>query len=292
MLILAHGGAGLKTPSKEALQKLKEAIGIGYEALKAGGTALQAVIETIAVLEDSALFNAGSGGNLQLDGVRRLDASLMEGSTLLSGSVIGLEGIKNPVKAALLVMESPHRIMTNIGAKRLAEARGLEGIGEPGKKVLERLAKAKAQKDGPVKFYNDYFSTVGAVALDKNGAVASGSSTGGVSAMFPGRVGDTPVIGAGIYANRSGAVSCTGKGEDIIRLSLAKEVSMRMDEGMSPHMASMRSLKRILKIEGEAGLIVLDRKGKFAIAHTTERMASGYADKKGVVVKEGFKRIG
>lgn len=229
MLILAHGGAGAKRPSKGALRKLGEALKKGYSILKDGGTALHSVIETITMLEDSGLYNAGVGGNLQLDGVRRLDASLMEGDRLQAGSVIGLEGIKNPIKAAAIVMDSPHKILTNIGAKVLASAYNLAPMPEPGRGAKERLRKLKAGEYELVEMFKKHFSTVGAVALDSNGDVAGGSSTGGVALMLPGRVGDTPIIGAGVYAdNRTGAVSCTGKGEDIIRIALSKEICMRM----------------------------------------------------------------
>ncbi len=289
MLIIAHGGAGTKRPAKKALKKLRESLEAGLRVLKGNGSALQAVIETIAVLEDSGLFNAGKGGNLQLDGKRRLDASLMEGSTLRAGSVIGLQGFGNPVKAAEIIMSSPHRIMTNEGAAVLARAHGLKRLPAPGRAELDGLKKIKK---GPVlALYKKHFSTVGAVALDKDGNVAAGSSTGGVLTMLPGRVGDTPIIGAGIYADSDTAVSCTGKGEDIIRVALAKEVSIEMGR-KGPKRASTGSLKKVLKLGGEAGLIALDSSGRFVIAHTTDTMASGYADGKRVVVRDGFTRVG
>lgn len=291
MIIIAHGGAGQSKPAKKALEKLGDALKRGYEVLNSDGGALEAVIETIIVLEDSGLFNAGTGGNLQLDGKRRLDASVMEGRGLESGSVIGLEGIKNPIKAARLVMDSPHRILTNKGAKRLALASRLPKLAEPDERQLWELEKARSSDEEIVRLYERYFSTVGAVALDNKGDIASGSSTGGVALMFPGRVGDTPIIGAGVYAENSyGAVSCTGRGEDIIRLALAKEICMNMKD-LSPEKASESSLKRLLMIGGRAGVLALDSSGRFAITHTTEYMASGYMDKKGIVVKGGFKKV-
>lgn len=289
MLIIVHGGAGKKRPAKKALKKLRESLEAGLQVLKENGGALQAVVEAIAVLEDSGLFNAGKGGNLQLDGKRRLDASLMEGSTLRAGSVIGLQGYMNPIRAAGIIMTSPHRIMTNEGAVVLARAHGLKKLAAPGRKELERL---KRTKRGPaLDLYRKHFSTVGAIALDKGGNVAAGSSTGGVLTMLPGRVGDTPIIGAGVYADADTAVSCTGKGEDIIRVALAKEVSMEMRQ-KGPKRASTGSLKKVLKLGGEAGLIALDSSGRFVIAHTTDTMASGYADGKSIIVREGFTRVG
>lgn len=291
MLLIAHGGAGGRKPTKTALKKIKEALKAGYSILEGKGSALASIIETIAILEDSGLFNAGTGANLQLDGVRRLDAAVMEGARLEAGSVIGLEGYKNPIRAAEIVMESPHKILTNIGAKVLSFAYDLEPMPELDEKTLARLKRLKAGEHELVEIFKKHFSTVGAVAIDRDGDLAAGSSTGGVALMLPGRVGDTPIIGAGVYAdNASGAVACTGKGEDIIRVCLAKEASMRMC-GSAPVPAARGALKKILSIGGEAGLIAIKRTGAFAIMHTTAYMASGYANGKEVVVKEGFTMV-
>ncbi len=287
MLLIVHGGAGDRKPTKKALKKLSESLSAGYKILSSAGTALDVVVNSITILEDSGIFNAGSGGNLQLDGVRRLDASLMAGKDLKTGSVIGVEGIKNPIKLARIVMDLPHVTLTNIGAKKIAEAHNLELLPEPDKKALKKLEKTKKKKNEAIRDYKKYFSTVGAVALDKYGNLASGASTGGIWEMLPGRVGDTPVIGAGIYAENSlGAVSCTGKGEYIIRLSLAKEICMNLKK-MSPFMAARSSLKRLIEIGGDAGVIIINKEGQFIISHTTKYMASGYVSKKGMVVKEG-----
>ncbi len=291
MLLIVHGGAGVRRPRNEGLKKLSESLSSGYKILSNGGTALDAIVESITLLEDSGIFNAGSGGNLQLDGVRRLDASLMEGRYLKAGSVIGLEGIRNPIKVARFIMDLPHVILTNKGAKRIADAKKFDPLPEPDKESLEYLEKIKKEEKVLIELYKQYFSTVGAVALDTHGDIAAGASTGGIPVMLPGRVGDTPVIGSGIYAENSlGAVSCTGVGEYIIRLSLAKEICMNL-KTMPPHEASVLSLKRLLKIGGEAGIILINNKGQFTITHTTEYMASGYANKRGIVVKEGFEKI-
>jgi beta-aspartyl-peptidase (threonine type) len=291
MLLIVHGGAGVRRPNKEVLKKLSGSLSSGYKILSKGGTALDAIIESITLLENSGIFNAGSGGNLQLDGVRRLDASLMEGRYLKAGSVIGLEGIRNPIKVARFIMDLPHVMLTNKGAKRIADAKKFEPLPEPDKKSLENLEKTKKREKALTEIYKQYFSTVGAVAIDKQGDLAAGASTGGIRAMLPGRVGDTPVIGSGIYAENSlGAVSCTGMGEYIIRLSLAKEICMNL-KTMPPHKASALSLKRLSKIGGEAGIILINNKGRFTITHTTEYMPSGYANKRGIVIKEGFKKI-
>src|SRR4030043_69560 len=230
------------------------------------------------------IVHGGAGG-------RRPDASLMEGRYLKAGSVIGLEGIRNPIKVARFVMDLPHVMLTNTGAKRIADTMKFDPLAEPDKKSFENLKKAMKREEALTEIYKQYFSTVGAVALDIHGDIAAGASTGGIPAMLPGRVGDTPVIGSGIYAENSlGAVSCTGAGEYIIRLSLAKEICMNL-KTMPPHKASALSLKRLSKIGGEAGIILINNKGRFTITHTTEYMPSGYANKRGIVIKEGFKRI-
>lgn len=288
MLLIVHGGAGEQRPTKKALKALAASLSQGYELLENGGEALDAVALAITVLEDSGMFNAGTGGNLQLDGIRRLDASLMEGRELKTGSVIGVEEVKNPVKLARLIMDLPNTMLTNVGAKRIATAYNLDPLPGPGKRDLEKLEKIKKKAINAVRIFKDHFSTVGAVALDREGNLASGSSTGGIQAMLPGRVGDTPIIGAGVYAeNSQGAVSCTGLGEYIVRLSLAKEICMNLGS-MPPRAASSLSLKRLARMGGAAGVIVLDKHGRFSIAHSTRFMAAGYADKKGATVKEGF----
>jgi len=291
MLLIVHGGAGERRATKIALKKLSESLSSGYEILKNNGTAIDSVVRSITILEDSGLFNAGSGGNLQLDGVRRLDASLMDGRNLKTGSVIGVEGIKNPIKLTRILMDMPHVMMTNIGAKKIAYANKLEPLPKPDKKSLETLEKIMRKEKEITRIHKEYFSTVGAVAIDKYGNLAAGTSTGGITAMLPGRVGDTPIIGAGTYAENSlGAVSCTGRGEYIIRLSLAKEICMNL-KNMSPLMAAQLSLKRLSKIGGKAGVIVINKKGQFVILHSTRYMATGSVNEKGIVVKMSFNKI-
>lgn len=291
MLLVVHGGAGVRKPGKKALNKLSESLSKGYGILSDSGSALDAVIKAISILEDSGLFNAGAGGNLQLDGIRRLDASLMEGESLKAGSVIGLEGIRNPIRMARIIMDLPHVTLTDVGARRIAVAKNLSPLTETDERSLKKLDNIKKEEKSIATVYKRYFSTVGAVALDIHGNIAAGSSTGGIPAMLPGRVGDTPIIGAGIYAENScGAVSCTGKGEAIIRLSLAKEICMNL-RNMSPYRTARLSLRRLSRIGGDAGVILINHKGRFTIMHTTDYMASGYINKKGIVVKEGFRKI-
>jgi beta-aspartyl-peptidase (threonine type) len=290
MILLVHGGAGHRRPKKRSLDAIAVAISAGYGVLRRGGPALDAVVSAIVVLEDSGLFNAGLGANLQLDGVQRLDASVMEGRALNAGAVVGLEGIRNPVMAARKVLYTSHVMLTDTGARKLA--RGLPTLPKPSEALRVRLKKLLRKETDIVALYREYFSTVGVVALDARGDLAAGTSTGGTYAMLPGRVGDTPVIGAGTYAeNATGAVSCTGAGEFILRRSLAKEVCMYM-KTTSPSHASRRSLRTFLRLGGAAGLIALDRRGRFTLMHTTDFMAGGYARKNEVVVAEGFTRVG
>lgn len=288
-ILLVHGGAGYRPPKKGSLDVLAQSLAAGYTVLLNGGSSLDAVVSAITVMENSGLFNAGLGGVLQMDGVQRLDASLMEGAELKAGAVAGLEGFRNPAQAAQRVMDTSHVLMTNVGARNLAK--GLAVLPKPSKESLEKLKQLLSREREIVALYKKHFSTVGAVALDVAGNVAAGTSTGGTYAMLPGRVGDSPVIGAGTYAeNRTGAVSCTGAGEYIMRRALAKETCMLMD-GKTPAAAANKALKALLKINGQAGLIALDRSGRFTIVHTTDYMGSGYAKGQRIQVQERFRRV-
>ncbi len=288
-IIVVHGGAGYKRPRKASLDVLAESLAAGYMILLNGGPSLDAVVAAITVMENSGMFNAGLGGVLQLDGVQRLDASLMEGSQLKAGAVAGLEGFRNPIRAARRVMDTTHVLMTNIGARRIAQ--GLARLPQPSKESRERLKKLLRHEKEIVRLYRKYFSTVGAVALDGSGNLAAGTSTGGTYAMLPGRIGDSPIIGAGTYAeNATAAVSCTGAGEYILRRALAKETCMLM-AGRTPAVAARLALNALLRVHGQAGLIALSAKGRLAIMHTTEFMASGYAKGKRILVRERASQV-
>ncbi len=288
-VLLVHGGAGYKPPQKTSLDVLAESLAKGYTILLNGGCSLDAVVAAVTVMENSGMFNAGLGGVLQLDGVQRFDASLMEGTEMKAGAVAGLEGFRNPIQAARRVMDTPHVLMTNMGACRIA--RGLTRLPRPSKELREKLKKLLRREHEVVRLYRKYFSTVGAVALDVRGNLAAGTSTGGTHAMLPGRVGDSPIIGAGTYAeNESGAVSCTGSGEHILRRSLAKETCLLMVD-RTPALAVRAALKALLRIHGQAGLIALDRKGRLAIMHTTDYMASGYAKGMRIQVQQRVRQV-
>jgi beta-aspartyl-peptidase (threonine type) len=213
----------------------------------------------------------------------------MEGKEQRAGAVAGLEGFRNPIQAARRVMDTSHALMTNIGARKIA--RGLARLPQPSRQSREKLKKLLQREKEVTALYQKYFSTVGAVALDVKGSLAAGTSTGGTYAMLPGRVGDSPIIGAGTYAeNATGAVSCTGAGEHILRRALAKETCMLMEKG-TPASAARRALKALLRIRGQAGLIALDRKGRFAIMHTTDYLASGFAKGMRIQVQQGMRRV-
>jgi beta-aspartyl-peptidase (threonine type) len=266
----------------------------GYKLLKDGCQAIEAVEMTIRVLEASGLFNAGVGARLQLDGVRRMDASIMEGRELRAGAVAAIEGVRHPIAAAKLVMqESEHVLLVGPSATRFARHFKLER--QPLPKRSGRAALIASAKRG--RFFGKTLplyqrlrrrhslglETVGAVALDVQGHVAAGASTGGVALMLPGRVGDTPLIGCGVYADdAAGAISMTGVGEGIIRVAVAKEIADRLATGTSPTVAAKSVLNKLLsRIRGSAGALVLARDGRLAIHHTTPHMVAGYWRGKG-----------
>ena len=263
----------------------------GYALLKVGGSALEAVEGTIRVLEASGVFNAGAGGRRQLDGVRRLDASIMEGRLLRAGAVASIEGILHPITVARLIMErTNHVLLVGPLATQFARHFNVEGI-QTKDSATPRAAPARFRKTFTL--HRDLqtaqrpeLETVGAVALDSSGTLASGASTGGIAVMLPGRVGDSPLIGSGIYAdNTAGAVSMTGLGESIIRLAVAKEIVDRLMAGETATAAARKTLSRLVtRIAGEAGALVLTPDGRLAIRHTTPRMPAAYWRGHGPVV--------
>lgn len=297
MAILVHGGAGSTAAGTAQLRVLTAALEEGLSLLKKGQTSLEAVETAIRILEDSGRFNAGRGSRLQLDGRCRMDASIMEGRELKAGAVAGIENVNNPIRVARMVMErTPHVLLAGAGGARLARFFRLEAGHPPTVESLRILKKTLNAKSSPVRLFKEIYGheTVGAVARDETGTLSAGASTGGISAMLPGRVGDTPMVGAGIYAdNEAGAVSMTGLGETIIRAGLAKEICDRLLNGSSPNLAAQKALTRMLRrVQGEAGAIVLDRMGKFALLHTSPFMCGGYAsDRRRPVVGSGFGRV-
>jgi L-asparaginase / beta-aspartyl-peptidase len=253
---------------------LADALATGYAILRQGGPAVLAVETAIGFLEESGLFNAGRGAKRQLDGVQRMDASIMEGAGLRAGAVASLEGFVHPITAARRVMEeTDHVLLAGRLAGTFAQHFALERHRTSRVRRRTDYARMLARRRR-----SDRHGTVGAVALDGSGTVAAGASTGGIDSMLPGRVGDTPLIGCGVYAdNRSGAVSMTGRGEGIIRLAVAKAICERLAQGKSPSTAAKSVLRDLVsRIDGAAGTLVMASDGRFTIAHVTPHMAAGW----------------
>lgn len=285
--IVIHGGAGtiLKssmTPEKEAAYNsaLNEALQIGYKILENGGKSLDAVEAAIRYMEDSPLFNAGKGAVLTEKGEAELDASIMDGSTLMAGAVAGVKHVKNPIKLARLVMEkSPHVMMIGAGAEEFGKENGIEMVDPSYFITKERWEQyQKLLKREEEKKNSEKHGTVGAIALDKNGNLAAATSTGGMMMKKFGRVGDSPIIGAGTYANNNTcAVSATGYGEYFIRLGVAKDISALMEyKNYSLKKAADEVIAKVGKLGGDGGVIALDKDGNVAMPFNTDGMYRGY----------------
>ena len=309
-----HGGAGtiLKstmTPEMEKAYraKLSEALLAGFEILKNDGTSLDAVEAAIRLMEDSPLFNAGKGAVFTSEGTIELDASIMDGKSLKAGAVAAVKHLKNPITVARLVMEqSPHVLMVGDGAETFAKQKGVELV--PAEyfhtdrrwQELQRAKEKEKQQAEPKKSsrnidseYPDVtkFGTVGAVALDKHGNLAAATSTGGKTNKKFGRVGDSPIIGAGTYANnRTCAVSGTGDGEYFIRGVVGYDVSALMDyKGLTLKAAANLVIEKLGKMGGTGGIIAIDRDGNIAMPFNTEGMYRGYVGENGKLVVEIYK---
>ena len=283
---------------------LAAALVAGYEVLGRGASSVEAVEQTIRALEASGLFNAGVGSRLQLDRVRRMDASIMDGRNLRAGAVAAIEQIRHPISAARLVMEkTEHVLLVGRPATRFARCFKLQRDRQPLRARVAFRPVRVQQACGPTKKTLDLYramrahpaaglETVGAVAMDQAGTLAAGASTGGIALMLPGRVGDTPLIGCGVYADDGGgAVSMTGVGEGIIRIAVAKEIVDRLAAGASPAQAARLVLQKLVgRISGAAGALVLSPDGRFAIRHTTPRMCAGWwAGTGSPVVRDRFR---
>ncbi|MCB0464740.1 MAG: isoaspartyl peptidase/L-asparaginase [Aequorivita sp.] len=310
--IVIHGGAGtiLKKSMSDSLEtaykaKLKEAISIGYEILKNGGTSLEAVTHTINVMEDSPLFNSGKGAVFTHEGRNELDASIMDGKTLKAGAVAGVRHIKNPINLARDVMQnSEHVMLFGAGAEEFAKGLGYKMMDtsyfytqnryESLQRVLE---KEKAQNEKKVSFEDPYiknskFGTVGCAALDKNGNLAAGTSTGGMTNKRWNRIGDSPIIGAGTYANNATcAVSSTGWGEYFIRSVVAYDISALMEyKGMTLQEAASEVIqKKVPALGGDGGIVAIDKDGNVAMEFNTAGMYRATMNSEGELVIKIYK---
>lgn len=293
--LIIHGGAWAMPDDAIAAHEngIANALAAGYAVLEAGGTAVAAVEAAVVVMEDDETFDAGRGSFLTRDGRVQLDALLMDGSNLRTGGVACVERLRNPIRAARLVLdESPHVYFVGVGAERFARQHGMELCDNMDLVIpreQERLyAFQKAELEGAT---DETFSgpasdaekamqshdTVGAVALDVHGNIAAATSTGGTLSKAPGRVGDSSLIGCGCYAdNRSAAVSLTGWGEPIMKLVLGKWAVDRVVAGAAPEMAAADAIAYLYRrLGGHGGIILLGPDGRIGLAHNTPRMAWG-----------------
>ena len=303
-VIAIHGGAGAITRAAMSAEKeqhyrqqLNAIVTAGQQVLAAGGSALDAVTEAVRLLEECPLFNAGKGAVFTHQGTHELDASIMDGRTLDVGAVAGVSHIRNPILAARKVMEnSPHVLFIGAGAEAFAAEQGLEQVAPDFFSTPERweqLQRALSSQqmvldhDGAAQSHSDdpldpdrKFGTVGAVALDLQGNLAAATSTGGMTNKQVGRVGDSPLVGAGCYANNETvAVSCTGTGEVFIRTLAAYDVSAQMEYGGRTLQQATANVihDKVQELEGSGGLIAVDRHGNVVLPFNSEGMYRGFA---------------
>lgn len=290
--IVIHGGAGVMAKSeiseerqKEYKAKLNEALELGEQMLKERANATDVVVGVINVLEDSPLFNAGKGAVFSHNEKNELDASIMDGNTLNAGAVTGVLDIKNPINAAREVMNnSNHVFLSGEGASEFAKKQDLEIVPncyfytESRYKSLKKLLNKEREQTK-----KDKTGTVGCAVLDSYGNLCAGTSTGGMTNKRYGRIGDTPIIGAGTYANNNTcAISCTGHGEYYIRLGFARDISALMEyKNLSVSEACQEEIKKLSELDGTGGVIALDAKGNIAMEFNTHGMFRGYIKSSG-----------
>jgi beta-aspartyl-peptidase (threonine type) len=296
-VLAIHGGAGVirstLTPEIEASVKadLRRALDAGYGVLEAGGSAVDAVARAVVALEDSPHFNAGKGAVFTHDGRNELDASIMDGSTRRAGAIAGVTRVRNPVLLARAVMErSPHVMLIGEGAE--AFGRSIEGIDfvEPSYfhtdvrwRQLREAIEKEAQREPSAQGRAIHYGTVGAVALDARGRLAAATSTGGMTNKRWGRVGDSPIIGAGTYADARCAVSATGWGEFFIRAAVAHDICARVEYGRQALADAARTviMETIPALGGDGGVIAIDAQGQVALPFNTDGMYRGWVDRDG-----------
>lgn len=276
--IIVHGGCGRIDESTllARMDGVRTAAERGWTILRKGGTAIDAVEAAVVILEDMPLFNAGRGSVLNSEGYVETDAAIMSGVSRSAGAIAGVTGILNPIRLARRVMEvSPHVMLIGEGAERFAEAEQFTRY-EPERLVVEHRRKEWESEHG----------TVGACACDQNGYLAAATSTGGRPGKLPGRVGDTPIIGAGTYADARISVSCTGDGEHIIRMTLARLAAFLHEREGNPQKAAEEAVKQLAAaLGGEVGLIAVDFSGKTAFAKNSLHMPVCALDGEGMTLQ-------
>jgi beta-aspartyl-peptidase (threonine type) len=275
--IVIHGGAG-KWPARferAALNGVRRAAKAGAEILARGGSALDAVVAAVTILEDAPVFNSGTGSVLNREGEAEMDACVMIGKGLRAGGVTCLKRVKNPILVARKVLEkTQHVLLAGEGALQFARKMGFADYDPV---TAERRKEYEKIRSNPKRYAQATGNTVGAVALDEKGVFAAATSTGGLTLKLPGRVGDTPVAGAGTYANAFGAASATGLGEAVMRILSTKSVCDYLSVGLTAQEAVRLELVRMTKeFHAEMGFIALDRNGKAGIVHSSQAMPHAY----------------
>ena len=281
--IVIHGGAGWsRNQTEEKLKSiedgLKRALDEGFAILESGGTSLDAVEAAVVILEDDVTFNAGKGSVYTAEEKQEMDASIMTGELQNAGAVASVSTIKNPIKLARYVMEkTEHVLIVGQGAEKVAIKGGLEVVDPSYFYSKEKLDRVRRQKT------KDELSTVGAVAIDKDGNISAATSTGGRSNKLPGRVGDSPIIGAGTWAqNNLCGVSGTGHGEYFMRFNVAREICARIDYlGLTADQASNQVINELSEMGIEGGVIVMDKEGSASMIFNTDGMARAYKNSNG-----------
>jgi beta-aspartyl-peptidase (threonine type) len=291
--LIVHGGAWTIPESaiEDAKAGCRKALQAGWAVLSRGGSALDAVEAAIVVLEDDPTFDAGLGSHLNRDGRVQLDAIVMDGATLKAGAVAAVERVRNPVRLARRVMErSEHMMLAGAGADLFAAEQGMTLCAQEDLVLeRERAGWERCQQSGEHRLgfhFGGPSGTVGAVARDAAGNIAAGTSTGGTCCKLPGRVGDSPLVGCGCYAdNEAGGVSCTGYGEAIMRVVLAKAAADLLRAGSSPQEAAHQCIELLARRgKGTGGLILVDREGRPGFAFNTAHMAYGYTSPNGAFI--------
>ena len=301
-VLVVHGGAGnyAGAPPEQIEARravITKAVQAGYGILARGGASIDAVEAALRVMEDSGLFDAGRGAYYTKEGVPELDAAIMDGRTLGAGSVASVKHIANPIHLARLVMEkTPHVLLVSAGAEEFAKSQGIELVSPYyfyNEREWDQYKKAAEEKKTSAVFRESEHGTVGAVALDQAGNLAAGTSTGGTVLKMPGRVGDSPIIGAGTYANnQSCAVSGTGVGEFFMRNIVAADICERVRYLHVPldQAANEVVMKELVEQHGEGGVIALDRQGNVATTYNTTGMMTGTVRADGKIRLQGWSK--
>jgi beta-aspartyl-peptidase (threonine type) len=273
--LIVHGGAwAMPDDQVEAHRSgCARAIAAGWARLASGGNALDAVEAAVLVLEDDPIFDAGAGSVLTSAGDVELDAAIVDGRTLRYGAVANLRRIRNPISLARRVLEGPATMLVAGGAEEFARAQGIPFCANEELIVERERALWRALRDGAAQ-PPEGRDTVGAIALDSAGWLVAGNSTGGTPFKLPGRVGDTPLVGCGLYADEAGACVCTGWGEHIARVALARRAVELLEDGAAPQQAAERAVALLAeRVAGQGGVIILDAQGRIGAAFNTPRMA-------------------